>query len=66
MNELLEGTSCNLLQPDGKGWQKGKLRLCFEFTPGENENLTRIQVSPLDEIRQLAKEPTSATLIEHN
>jgi KGK domain len=28
-NILLNGTLCNLLQPDGKGWQKGKLKICF-------------------------------------
>jgi KGK domain len=55
-----EGVNCNLLQPDGKGWQKGKLRICFEFTPENNENLVMAQdnsvktpESSLDEIRQL-------------
>jgi KGK domain len=56
-----DGIDCKLLQPDGKGWQKGKLRICFEFTPENNENLiaipddsVKMPESPLDEIRQLA------------
>ncbi|WP_295617912.1 KGK domain-containing protein [Chamaesiphon sp. GL140_3_metabinner_50] len=49
-NTLLSGINCNLLQPDGKGWQKGKLKICFEFIPEEPEDLH----SPLDEIRQLS------------
>jgi KGK domain len=59
--ELFEdGIDCNLLQPDGKGWQKGKLTMCFQFTPEESESIltkeksTEINHSPLDEIRQLA------------
>ena len=34
---LLDGTECTLLQPDEKGWQKGKLKICFEFIPEEDE-----------------------------
>jgi KGK domain len=51
---------CNLLQPDSKGWQKGKLKICFQFTPEESESIstdgksTESSHSPLDEIRQLA------------
>ena len=30
---------CNLLEPNGKGWQKGKLKLCFEFIPEEDETI---------------------------
>jgi hypothetical protein len=58
MNTLIEdGKDCYFLQPDGKGWQKGKIKLCFEFIPeaaevGEtvykHEETDR---SPLDEIR---------------
>ena len=54
---LLNGTECSLLQTDDKGWQKGKLKICFEFTPDESEPVTtqdkspEIQLSPLDEIR---------------
>jgi hypothetical protein len=56
---LSEGVKCNLLQPDGKGWQKGMLRVCFEFTLEENEpiavkeDLVETECSSLDEIRQL-------------
>jgi KGK domain len=60
VNILTDGTTCNLLQPDGKGWQKGKLKLCFEFIPEEPED----RHSPLDEIRQLSNEsnPPSPSL----
>jgi hypothetical protein len=58
LNTLIaDGKSCSLLQPDGKGWQTGKLKLCFEFIPDETEseenNKKTIQTdrSPLDEIR---------------
>ncbi len=67
INKLIEGASCALLQPDGKGWQKGKLKLCFEFIPEESEAVTieakqvATNQSPLDEIRQLANELTSMT-----
>jgi hypothetical protein len=62
ITELLEDRlDCNLLQPDGKGWQKGKLRICFEFIPEDNEDLiiaqensVKMPESPLDGIRQLA------------
>lgn len=62
-NALLSGINCNLLQPDGKGWQKGKLKLCFEFTPEEHEPVATKETvkthhSPLDEIRN--------TLVESN
>jgi KGK domain len=64
INTLLDGTTCNLLQPDGKGWQKGKLKICFEFIPEEIETQsapekeTEIHRSPLDDIR--------ASLVESN
>jgi KGK domain len=63
-NILTDGTSVSLLQPDGKGWQKGKLKLCFEFIPEEDPIATQekpleTQSSPLDEIRQLSNELTS-------
>jgi KGK domain len=67
MNALLSGINCNLLQPDGKGWEKGKLKICFEFIPEESEliaaqsNLVEPNLSPLDEIRQLANELTAMT-----
>lgn len=50
VDKLIDGTTCTLLQPDGKGWQKGKLKICFEFIPEEPED----SHSPLDEIRQLS------------
>jgi KGK domain len=66
---LLDGTDCTLLQDDGKGWQKGKLKICFEFIPEDNEDFATIQgdsvrmaESPLDEIRQLA----NSLLIDQN
>jgi hypothetical protein len=56
-----DGMDCNLLQLDGKGWQKGKLKICFEFMPEDNkdsvvtqENSVKISESPLDGIRQLS------------
>jgi hypothetical protein len=63
-NMLVSGTTCNLLQPDGKGWQKGQIKICFEFIPQEietvvtSENQAEIDRSPLDDIR--------ASLIESN
>lgn len=69
---LLEGINCNLLQPDGNGWQKGKIKICFEFIPEEpnltatQEHPTETNSSPLDEIRQLSNELTSMVSIEHH
>jgi uncharacterized protein (DUF4415 family) len=69
---LLDGTLCNLLQTDGKGWQKGNLKICFEFTPEEpepiavQENSLEIHSSPLDEIRQLSNQLASAKSTEQN
>jgi KGK domain len=71
-NSLLSGINCNLLQPDGTGWQKGRLKICFEFIPEESENavteekLAEAHTSPLDEIRQLSNELTSMVSIEQN
>ena len=71
-NILMDGTSISLLQPDGKGWQKGKLKMCFEFIPEEpeppamQESLITAHLSPLDEIRQLATELASVGSIEQN
>jgi KGK domain len=64
-NVLLSGVNCDLLQLDGKGWQKGKLKICFEFIPEENNSI-ETHTSPLDQIRQLANELTSMTSIEQN
>jgi KGK domain len=71
-NILIDGTNISLLQPDGKGWQKGKLKLCFEFIPEEDEPTSTQEKpveshsSPLDEIRQLSNELTSMASIEQN
>ncbi len=67
-----EGANCNLLQPDGKGWQKGKIKICFEFIPEENESVetqsdsVETHCSPLDKIRQLSNELASVGSIEQN
>jgi tyrosine-protein phosphatase YwqE len=68
---LLDGMICNLLQPDGKGWQKGKLKMCFEFTPEDPAPIVTSEKpenhsSPLDEIRQLSNELASVGSIEQN
>jgi hypothetical protein len=69
---LLDGMACTLLQPDGKGWQKGKLKICFEFIPEEPEPVAiqdkpiQTHSSPLDEIRQLSNELASVGSIEQN
>ncbi len=66
------GVNCNLLQPDGKGWQKGKLKMCFEFIPEEPEPPATLEkpitahLSPLDEIRQLSNELASVGSIDQN
>jgi KGK domain len=67
-----EGVNCRLLQPNGKGWQKGTLKICFEFIPEEDEPITakeklaETHQSPLDEIRQLSNELASVGSIEQN
>jgi hypothetical protein len=69
---LLNGTECTLLQPDEKGWQKGKLKICFEFIPEEPEAIAmqdkpiQTHSSPLDEIRQLSNELASIGSIDQN
>ncbi len=71
-NILMNGTSISLLQPDSKGWQKGKLKMCFEFIPEEPESPTTPEktimthLSSLDEIRQLSNELASVGSIEQN
>lgn len=32
-----DGVECELLSPRGGGWQKGKVRICFEFIPDQPE-----------------------------
>ena len=39
------GVECQVLQTDGKGWKKGKVRLSLEFVPDEID-------SPLNELRE--------------
>jgi uncharacterized protein (DUF4415 family) len=69
---FIDGANVMLLQPDGKGWQKGKLKMCLEFTPEEPDLLVpqiksaEVNSSPLDEIRQLSNELASAGSIEQN
>jgi hypothetical protein len=69
---LMDGTYCNLLQPDGNGWQKGQLKICLEFIPEGcdpivmEEKPIETHSSPLDEIRQLANELKAMTSIEQN
>lgn len=57
-----QGVDCEILKPNARGWQKGKLkiRIAVEFCPNELEELIddidslNIKVeSPLDDIRQL-------------
>jgi KGK domain len=72
VQKLIDGTSCNLLQPEGRGWQKGKVKIYFEFIPEENEPIatqetpTETNPSPLDEIRQLSNELASVGSIDQN
>jgi hypothetical protein len=60
IDSFISGITVSLLQPGLKGWQKGKLTMCFQFTPEEDEpismkeNIIETTQSPLDEIRQLA------------
>jgi KGK domain len=69
---FMDGASVMLLQPDGKGWQKGKLKMCLEFTPEEPDLLVpqikpvETHSSPLDEIRQLSNELASVGSIDQN
>jgi hypothetical protein len=44
-----EGIDCEVIKADGKGWQKGKVRIILEFAPDEPE-------SPLDDIRRKISE----------
>ena len=36
---LTEGIDCEVLGEAGGGWRKGKIRLCFEFTPDTSNAL---------------------------
>jgi KGK domain len=69
---LFDGMTCNLLQSDGRGWQKGTLKMCLEFIPEETEvvemqkEIVKTRVSPLDEIRQLSNQIASVGSIEQS
>lgn len=69
---FMDGANIVMLQPDGKGWQKGTLKMCLEFIPEETEvlvlqeKLVENPSSPLDEIRQLSNELASVGSIEQN
>lgn len=45
---------CEVLQQDGKGWKKGRIKICFEFIPDEPdpEEETEIQTKSLDDFRK--------------
>ncbi|MDZ8227544.1 KGK domain-containing protein [Nostoc sp. ChiVER01] len=43
-NWVTQGVECKVLQAKGGGWQKGKVKICLEFTPN-------ISTSPLDDLR---------------
>ena len=58
-----EGMNCEVLTCDGKGWQKGQIRLTLEFIPDEPEveeisvsNQLFLPESPLDDLRQMINE----------
>ena len=59
-NWFSEGVKCEVLKLDGKGWQKGKVRLALEFCPDEpeveetpeNKGIVEPE-SPLDDLRQM-------------
>jgi rhamnogalacturonyl hydrolase YesR len=60
LQALLSGINCNLLEPNGSGWQKGQLKIHFEFTleakhdsPESQTSSENTYHSALDEIRQL-------------
>ncbi|MBN3907677.1 MAG: hypothetical protein HWQ35_14285 [Nostoc sp. NMS1] len=52
---LEDGVICKLLLANGGGWQKGKIRIVFEFIPDKptpTKPLTPINsTSPLDDLR---------------
>lgn len=43
-NWVTEGIECKVLQAKGGGWQKGRVKICLEFTPN-------VSASPLDDLR---------------
>lgn len=64
-NWFTQGVDCEILRPDSKGWQKGKIRIkiSLEFSPDDiEESFESIEsvdeglVSSLDDIRQMISE----------
>ena len=59
---LYNDVDCQLLQPNGNGWQEGTLKICFEFIPDEIESVVTqattvdCNSSPLDDIRKTMSE----------
>lgn len=60
-NFFYTGTPCEILEPDGREWRKGKVRLkiTLEFCPDQDEDIHPLNSehgidSDLDEIRQIA------------
>ncbi|MEH2291950.1 MAG: KGK domain-containing protein [Nostoc sp.] len=52
---FVNGVICKLLQAQGGGWQKGKIRIRFEFVPDEpiptKPLIPTNSTSPLDDLR---------------
>ncbi|MEH2329374.1 KGK domain-containing protein [Nostoc sp.] len=50
-----DGVNCKLLLAHGGGWQKGKIRICFEFVPDKPTSTKPLiptnSASPLDDLR---------------
>lgn len=47
--------NCEVLKADGKGWQKGQIRIRFEFIPDDpesEEDIQRTDQQSLDEFRK--------------
>ncbi|MBD2411073.1 hypothetical protein FACHB389_03025 [Nostoc calcicola FACHB-389] len=49
------GLNCKVLLAQGGGWQKGKIRICFEFFPDKptptKSLISTNSISPLDDLR---------------
>jgi len=52
---LVNGVNCKLLLTQGGGWQKGKIRIRFEFVPDKPTSTKPLiptnSASPLDDLR---------------
>jgi hypothetical protein len=51
---MSKGIECELLQPGSQGWQKGKIKINFEFIPDDIADL-----SELDEFRDDSWPPSN-------